>query len=95
MERYLRAKRKTHRISGTTIWISVMPDGDNVTLKWGISQFLPLKKDASLLLENPPGGVRHMGDHARRRKHRDTLSPNSRRRGLLADRTYSKFYRVT
>src|SRR5438132_10353215 len=30
--------------------------GDNLTLNWGISQFLPLKKDMSLLLEVGPAG---------------------------------------
>jgi len=30
--------------------------GDNLTLNWGISQFLPLKKDKSLLLELGPAG---------------------------------------
>jgi len=30
--------------------------GDNVTLNWGISQFLPLKKDMTLMLEVGPAG---------------------------------------
>ena len=30
--------------------------GDNLTLNWGISQFLPLRKDMSLLLEVGPAG---------------------------------------
>jgi hypothetical protein len=30
--------------------------GDNLTLNWGISQFLPLKKDMSLLIEIGPAG---------------------------------------
>ena len=30
--------------------------GDNLTLNWAISQFLPLKKDMSLLLEVGPAG---------------------------------------
>jgi len=30
--------------------------GDNLTLNWGISQFLPLKKDMTLLLEVGPAG---------------------------------------
>jgi hypothetical protein len=30
--------------------------GDNLTLNWGISQFLPLKKDMTLLLEAGPAG---------------------------------------
>lgn len=30
--------------------------GDNLTLSWGVSQFLPLKKDMSLLLEVGPAG---------------------------------------
>ncbi len=30
--------------------------GDNLTLNWGISQFLPLRKDLSLLLEVGPAG---------------------------------------
>ncbi len=30
--------------------------GDNLTLNWGISQFIPLKKDTSLLLEVGPAG---------------------------------------
>jgi len=30
--------------------------GDNLTLNWGISQFLPLKKDHTLLLEVGPAG---------------------------------------
>ena len=30
--------------------------GDNLTLNWGLSQFFPLKKDMSLLLEVGPAG---------------------------------------
>ena len=30
--------------------------GDNLTLNWAVSQFLPLKKDMSLLLEVGPAG---------------------------------------
>jgi len=30
--------------------------GDNLTLNWGISQYLPLKQDMSLLLEGGPAG---------------------------------------
>ena len=33
-----------------------LTSGDNLTLNWGISQFLPLKKDMSLLLEVGPAG---------------------------------------
>lgn len=45
----------TYEIHGKKDDFDVTP-GENLTLNWGISQFLPLKKDMSLLLEVGPAG---------------------------------------
>jgi hypothetical protein len=45
----------TYGVNGKKQDFDVTP-GDNLTLNWGISQFLPLKKDGSVLLEVGPGG---------------------------------------
>src|SRR5271169_5645301 len=45
----------TYETSGKKQDFAVTP-GDDLTLNWGISQFLPLKKDESLLLEVGPAG---------------------------------------
>src|SRR6266700_1707073 len=45
----------TYETNGKKEGFDLTP-GDNLTLNWGISQFLPLKKDMSLLLEVGPAG---------------------------------------
>jgi hypothetical protein len=45
----------TYETNGKKQDFDITP-GDNLTLNWGISQFLPLKKDNSLLLEIGPAG---------------------------------------
>jgi hypothetical protein len=45
----------TYETSGKKEGFDLTP-GDNLTLNWGISQFLPLKKDMTLLLEIGPAG---------------------------------------
>ncbi len=45
----------TYEINGKKEDFDLTP-GDNLTLNWGISQMLPLKKDMSLLLEVGPAG---------------------------------------
>jgi hypothetical protein len=45
----------TYETNGKKEDIDVTP-GDYLTFNWGISQFLPLKKDMSLLLEIGPAG---------------------------------------
>ena len=45
----------TYETNGKKEGFDLTP-GDNLTLNWGISQFLPLKKDMSLLLELGPAG---------------------------------------
>jgi hypothetical protein len=45
----------TYEIHGEKNDFDLTP-GDNLTLNWGISQFLPLTKDQKLLLELGPAG---------------------------------------
>jgi hypothetical protein len=45
----------TYETSGEKKDFDLTP-GDNLTLNWGISQYLPLRKDGSLLLEVGPAG---------------------------------------
>lgn len=45
----------TYEINGRKRGFDLTP-GDNLTFNWGVSQFLPLKKDGSLLLEVGPAG---------------------------------------
>jgi hypothetical protein len=45
----------TYEVNGKKEGFDLTP-GDNLTLNWGISQLLPLKKDGSLLLEVGPAG---------------------------------------
>jgi len=45
----------TYEVNGKKQDFDVTP-GDNLSLNWGISQFLPLKKDHTLLLEVGPAG---------------------------------------
>jgi len=45
----------TYELNGEKQGFDLTP-GDNLTLSWGLSQLLPLKKDMSLLLEIGPAG---------------------------------------
>lgn len=45
----------TYEIQGKKEGFDLTP-GENLTLNWGVSQFLPLKKDMSLLLDFGPAG---------------------------------------